>query len=360
MKHKALKYGVGVTLILTLNACGLDGLIDNDTSKRASNWAQYTGSPASVTSLAFLPDGSPIILGASQYTGARELMAYSPSEKHWFKAKGFAGLKPGDKLLQKGKKVYLRKQRQDLYHLTDTSQLALEKISPANTSGGNIDIWNISPDGNTIFASTDRLPSGESGSAMAYGHGEKGQWQTIPGAEIKNFTTLATVVDKQGVLSYSTQDGIYQGTTDGVRRVVDCDVPELLYCQSDLTQLAVEPDGAILFALNPQINDLRGIFRIAPGGNSYTRVIGEPEAHPYMESLQTLDDGNVYLISGSAITNTPGRTFALYRLNKEKNSWELKLEGMDSQAYVYVLRDNSTLFRYASGYLRSGIQSIKF
>ncbi|HEY8379605.1 MAG TPA: hypothetical protein VIK91_24100 [Nannocystis sp.] len=336
--------------LMLWTACGLfDG---GDEPQIEAPWTIMDGAPNAVTSLAFTPGGTPIAFGSSAISGEYYVQRPRPSDGLWERAQGTPSGSVVGRVLRAGDRVYALVQTA-VYRLDDETSFTWTPLgNPTSADSGSIQLVTVAPD-DTVYAWTSRVETvdGVSTTAMfvlAWRPGQSG-FVEVPGGEFRQ-GIWGAIVDGQGRLVYSTADGFYRGDAAGVSRILDCNIPELTYCEDQISALVSDAAGNLSFYNCPFVRTDRVIYRL-PEGGALTKVADIDDAFPYCKSLHGMPDGTLYLVAYE--DNLIGAEGALYRL--APGGGALQLIAALEPHYAHVVRDRATVFRYGDGHFAFGV-----
>jgi hypothetical protein len=339
-----------VSALAFLPACsGLFG----DEEKNVS-WTPMEGAPYAVTRLSFDGSGAPIVMGASATFGEYFLQRPRPGDGLWERAEGLPIGGHGDPVFRVGDTVYAVLQRA-VVRLDDEASFTWTPLgNPINDGDSGVQILGLSTD-EVLYASTYRQVDVDGVAvfrqvALSWSPGQT-EWTLVPGSQNENSYWTA-LVDPTGRLVYSTGDGFYRGDANGVVKIFDCEEPDYLYCEAQISSLVADAEGNLTFYICPYTTSHRAVYRLPAAGGVATLAADIGDEYFFCRGIQGLPDGTVYL--HIAEDNLIGSSAALFRLAPGGSSLELVADGLESD-YAHVVRDASTLFRFGDAAFVTGV-----
>jgi hypothetical protein len=331
---------------------GCSGLFDDD--EGSVSWTPMEGAPYAVVALSFDGSGTPIVMGASATFGEYFLQRPRAGDGLWERAEGLPIGGHGDPVFRVGDTVYAVLQRA-VVRLDDEASFTWTPLgNPTDDAGSVVQILGLSAD-EVLYASSTRQVDVDGAMVfrpvvLSWSPGQP-DWTLVPGSQSENSYWTA-LVDPVGRLVYSTGDGLYRGDAGGVAKIFDCEEPDYLYCEAQISSLVADAEGNLAFYICPYTTSHRAVYRLPASGGAATLAADIGDEYIYCEGLQGMPDGTVYL--HAAEDNLVGSNAALFRLAPGGSSLERVADGLESD-YTHVVRDASTLFRFGDAAFVTGV-----
>jgi hypothetical protein len=340
---------VGALAVLLLCSCP-----DFGEDEPTSAWTDLPAAPVAVVSLSFDSRGTPVVFGGTRTFGEHHLQRPRASDGLWERAPGVPAGTFGDRVFRVGDRLYALLGTR-LLRLDDETTFTWSTVElPPVPDNGRL--AGLAADESVFYATTSRLADNRVHAAIvAWAPGEP-TWVDVPAAYHEG-DVWGIVVHRDGDVIYSVNDGIFRGDRGGVERLADCNTPELRYCEEQISRLVVDDAGNVTFAVCPYLGGVRALFRVSAAGGPMQKVGDIPEDRAYCQALQALPGGQVFLIS--AFDNLIGSDASLLRVSPGGSTLERVADGLDA-SYSHVVRDTSTLFRFADAAFRAGVAQRRF